>query len=116
MKNYKGPGENVTRNAPYAVDAGDGLLVGQLFGVAVHDAANGKPVVMTTRGVFDLKKTSAQAWAVGALIYWDNANKVCTTVTDATTLIGSAEEAAANPSDTGVVRLNGVAVKAEAAA
>lgn len=107
MKNFVQDGDLVTVAAPYAVSAGGGALVGTLFGVASGDAANGADVVLATEGVFTLAKVSAQAWTVGAAIYWDNTDKVCTTTSTSNTLIGKALAAAANPSSTGVVRLNG---------
>lgn len=108
MKNYIQPGDTITVEAPAAVDSGDGVKVGVLFGVAVFDAANGDPVEITTRGVFELPKVSAQAWTEGAAIYWTGTN--CTTATTAgNLLIGVAAAAADNPSATGIVRLNGAA-------
>lgn len=107
MKNYHSEGNAVTVAAPYDVVSGAGALVGTLFGVAEYSALSGANVVLKTRGVFTLAKTSAQAWTVGAAIYWDDSNKVCTTTSSGNTLIGKATEAAANPSSTGVVRLNG---------
>lgn len=107
MKNYVQYGDNVTVTAPYAVASGAGCLVGTLFGVAEYTAAISTAVEIATRGVFTLKKTSAQAWTVGAAIYWDDTNKECTTTSAGNTLIGKALEVAANPSSTGVVRLNG---------
>ncbi|HLS19400.1 MAG TPA: capsid cement protein [Paracoccaceae bacterium] len=106
-KNYIQPGDNMTVSAPYAVSSGDGALVGSLFGVAVSDADNGAPVVLSTTGVWRLAKTKAQAWAVGALVYWDNSTKVATTTGTDNKLIGVAAADAANPSDAGLVRLNG---------
>jgi len=38
MKNYVQPGKTITLAAPYAVSAGDGLLVGAIFGVATASA------------------------------------------------------------------------------
>lgn len=107
MKNYIQPGDTVTLTAPYDVASGDGMLVGTLFAVAALTAASGAEVEAKTNGVFELKKTSAQAWTQGAAIYWDNTAKECTTTTTSNTLIGKALVAAANPSGTGVVRLNG---------
>ena len=107
MKNKISDGGTVNVTAPYAVSAGDGALVGSLFGVSVDDAANGADLVIVTAGVFELAKLSAQAWTVGALIYWDDTNKEATTVSTANTLIGVAHAAAANPSAVGEVRLNG---------
>lgn len=107
MKNYVQPGENITLAAPYDVASGAGVLVGSIFGVAQETVLSGADVVMVRRGVFELAKTSAQAWTVGAKIYWDDTAKACTTVSTSNTLIGAAAAAAANPSDTGTVLLDG---------
>lgn len=108
MKNYIQPGKTVTVLAPYVLASGAGALVGTLFGVASNAAANGAEVEIVTEGVFELPKLSAQAWTVGALIYWDDTNKWCTTVVGSNVAIGKALAVAANPSATGVVRLSGV--------
>ncbi|MBX9740509.1 MAG: DUF2190 family protein [Beijerinckiaceae bacterium] len=108
MKNYIQPGDILTLTAPYDRASGQGALVGSLFGVAVKDVANGAPGQFQTVGVFELAKTSAQAWTEGALIYWDNTNKLATTTATSNKLIGATVAAAANPSATGLVRLNGV--------
>ena len=107
MKNYTQAGERVTLAAPYDVLSGGGLLVGSIFGVAINDALSGASVETAVEGVFRLAKTSAQAWTVGALIYWDNTNKVATSTASTNKLIGVATAVADNPSATGLVRLNG---------
>lgn len=107
MKNYVQEGNALTLTAPYAVSAGDGFKVGSIIAIAAGDAENAAEVVGYTRGVFTVAKTSAQAWTVGALVYWDNTNKVFTTSSSSNTLAGVAMAVAANPSSTGVVRLNG---------
>jgi len=109
MKNYIQPGENLTIPAPANVSAGDPVMVGSLFGVAQGDALSGADVVIVTNGVFELTKLEAQAWTVGAKIYWDAGNSRTTTATSGNTLIGVAAAAAANPSTTGLVRLGIVA-------
>lgn len=108
MKNYVQPGNTITLTAPYAVAAGDGLLVGSVFGVAAGDAANAETVEAALVGVFDLKKVASQAWVVGDKIYWDNTNKETTKTATANTLIGVATEAVANGAGdiVGRVRLN----------
>jgi predicted RecA/RadA family phage recombinase len=103
--NHIQPGNTLTLAAPYDVVSGAGLLVGTIFGVAQYDALSGVDVEADTVGVWELPKTSAQAWTVGALIYWDNSAKVCTTTSTSNTLIGAAVAAAANPSATGKVWL-----------
>ncbi|TPQ50309.1 hypothetical protein C2U72_14065 [Prosthecomicrobium hirschii] len=107
MKNFVQRGDILTLVAPYDVAAGAGLLVGAIFGVATSPALSGATVEAAVSGVFELPKTSAQAWTVGAKVYWDDAAKLCTTVNTSNTLIGVAVAAAANPSATGLVRLNG---------
>jgi predicted RecA/RadA family phage recombinase len=64
-------------------------------------------VQIARRGVFTHAKTSAQAWTQGAKIYWDDSNKVFTTTASGNTLVGAAVLAAANPSATGTVLLDG---------
>jgi predicted RecA/RadA family phage recombinase len=107
MKNKVQEGDILTLAAPYAVASGAGALIGSIFGVAQTTLANGAVGAFHTDGVFTLAKTSAQAWTVGAKIYWDDTAKVCTTTLTSNTLIGVAVAAAVNPSSTGVVRLNG---------
>lgn len=109
MKNYVDNGETVTVAAPYAVASGGGALLGTLFGVAQAAAANAATVVLVTRGIFDLPKAASQAWTVGAAIYWDDTNKVCTTTASGNTLIGKAVAAVGSGAGEtlGRVRLNG---------
>lgn len=107
MKNYNSPGELVTLTAPAALVAGAGALVGTIFGVAQADAANGADVVLARRGIFELPKVEAQAWTLGAKIYWDDTAKLATTASSGNTVIGAATAVAANPSTTGMVLLDG---------
>lgn len=106
--NYIQDGDNLTVPAPANVSSGDGVKVGVLFGVASTDALSGEDVVIATKGVYELPKTSAQAWTVGAAIYWTG-SAATTATTAGNVLIGVAAAVAANPSATGLVRLNGAA-------
>lgn len=107
MKNYIQEGDTITLAAPYDRLSGQGALVGSIFGVASVDVLSGASAEFAVEGVFDLAKTSAQAWTAGSIIYWDNAAKQCTTAVSTNKLIGVATEDAANPSAVGRVRLNG---------
>ncbi len=107
--NYVQAGKVVALVAPYAVASGAGAQVGSIFGVALSDVANAAEGEFQTKGVFELEKTSAQAWTQGQKIYWDNTNKRCDSDGTVGILIGVALSIAANPSSTGIVRLNGVA-------
>lgn len=108
MKNFVQEGDILTLTAPYAVASGAGLLVGSIFAIATNAAASGDPVEGVREGVFTHAKTSAQAWTVGAKIYWDNTAKVMTTTATDNILVGAAAAVAANPSATGTVLLDGV--------
>jgi predicted RecA/RadA family phage recombinase len=108
MKNYVQPGENITLPAPHDVASGGGALTGAIFGVAQGAALSGEDVVFVRRGVFDLAKVSAEAWTVGAKVYWDATAKLATTTDTDNTLIGAAVAVAADPSASGLVLLDGV--------
>lgn len=105
-KNYVQAGETLTLLAPADVLSGAGVQVGNLFGIAQYDALSGAEVEVAMCGVFDIAKVSAQAWAAGDPIYWDNTAKLATTTAAANMPIGHAVLIAANPSATGRVRLN----------
>ncbi|MBF0108756.1 MAG: DUF2190 family protein [Magnetococcales bacterium] len=107
MRNWIQPGDTITVVAPAAVNGGDGLMVGALFGVAVSTAVIGTNVEMATTGVVDLPKASG-AITQGAKLYWDNTAKNVTTTVGTNTLIGCAIVVAAVGDTTARVRLNGV--------
>lgn len=108
MKNFIQTGDTVEVPAPYALLSGEGAKVGAIFGVAAADTAITVAVRLSKIGIFKMKKLSAQAWAVGDKIYWDDAAKQMTTVVGANLLVGEATAVAVNPSATGLVRLDGV--------
>lgn len=108
MKNFIQPGDTITVAAPADVLSGAGVLVGDIFGIACGTALSGADVEIKTTGVFELAKTSAQAWAtVGLPIYWDASGKLLTTTASTNKFLGVNVEVAANPSGTGKIRLNG---------
>ena len=107
MQNFVQPGHGVTVPAPADTLSGSFVVIGSLFGVATNFAASGADLELKLGGVFDVTKVSAQAWAVGNTIYWDAGASNFTTVVGSNTKVGVAVAAAANPSPTGRVRLNG---------
>ena len=107
MKNYVQKGENLTLPAPYAVTSGGGVKTGLIFGVAAGDAALGADVDLVTVGVFDLAKVSTDTFAIGAAVYWNDTTKLATSTVGSNQKVGVAVAAAANPSGTVAVRLNG---------
>ncbi len=52
--------------------AGQGYLIGSMFGVRPVTAAAGVSISLWLVGVYALKENFTEAWTVGALIYWDN--------------------------------------------
>jgi predicted RecA/RadA family phage recombinase len=108
MNNYVKPGDHLTVIAPADVKSGGLVKVGSLIGIAQHDALAGEEVEIVRKGCFTLPKVSAQAWAQGAKIYWVSADAKCTTTASGNTLIGAAVWDAADPSDSGLVLLDGV--------
>ena len=107
MKNLVQVGETLSVTAPYAVASGAGVKVGGIIGIAQYAAAISEDVLIARRGVFTVAKVSAQAWAAGDKIYWDDAAKNFTTVSTSNTLVGAATAAAANPTATGELLLDG---------
>jgi predicted RecA/RadA family phage recombinase len=108
MKNFVQKGRVITLAAPYDRSAGQGALVGSLFGVAAVDVLSGVSAEFQVEGVFDLTKASG-AVTQGAKIYWDNSAKNCTTTATSNTLIGVATQAQASGDATVRVRLGIVA-------
>jgi predicted RecA/RadA family phage recombinase len=90
MRNYIQKGDDITIDSPADVLSGTGVIIGNLFGVANGDAQTGKPVVLSTVGVFDLPKTTANDIAVGAALYWNDTAKEVTTTASGNTKIGVA--------------------------
>ncbi|MGA3769663.1 DUF2190 family protein [Ralstonia pseudosolanacearum] len=95
MKNYVQQGDTLTLTAPYAVNAGDAVLVGKIFGVAIASIAAGADGEFVTEGVFDLPALGTDTPAQGAVLYWDSANKRLTTTATSNTRVGVATAAKA---------------------
>lgn len=106
MKNFVQPGKTLTLPAPVGgVVSGGFYKIGAIFGVAAQTAAAGKSFDLEVGEVYRLPKTAAEAWTIGAVIYATSGG-IMTTTASGNTKVGVAVEAAADPSATGVVRLN----------
>jgi predicted RecA/RadA family phage recombinase len=107
MKNFIQDGEYMTLPAPYDRDAGEGALIGALFGVAVSDVANGADGVFHTKGVYTLAKDTAASsgGAVGTKAYWIAADKEVTAAASNNVLIGTFAATCADADTTCKVRL-----------
>jgi predicted RecA/RadA family phage recombinase len=106
--NYIQPGKSLDLTAPTGgVTTGVGVLIGNVFAIALQTIAAALGFSGGTIGVWSMAKTSAQAWVVGEKIYWDPTNKRADNVATAGfRRIGVCVAAAANPSSTGKVRLD----------
>jgi predicted RecA/RadA family phage recombinase len=96
MRNFIQPGNSLAIAVPYAggVLAGQGVLVGALFGVAATDGAQNATVEAATQGVFDITKEPALAITAGARVFWDNTNRRLTTTATGNFQVGIATQAA----------------------
>jgi predicted RecA/RadA family phage recombinase len=96
MRTYIQPGDSLGVAVPYAggVTAGQGVLVGALFGVAASDGAQNALIEIATKGVFDVTKEPSLAISAGARVFWDNTNRRITTTATSNFHVGLAVNAA----------------------
>jgi predicted RecA/RadA family phage recombinase len=94
MKNFISKGQTLKVVAPYNRTAGQGVLVGSIFGVACNDATSGDDMEIDLVGEYAITKTT-DATTVGQRLYWDNTNKYLTTTASSNKLVGVATEIAA---------------------
>jgi predicted RecA/RadA family phage recombinase len=113
MKNFIQNGHVITVPAPTGgIVSGEGLIVGNIFGIAAYSAAEGDPLELATTGVYKLPKASAAVLAMGARVAWDNTAKQVNTPGAGRFPIGIATEVAGNGITGVTVRLDGVATAA----
>ena len=110
MRNFIQPGESLAVAVPYAggVTAGQGVLVGALFGVAAVDGAQNAIIEAQTQGVFDITKQPSLAITAGARVFWDDTNRRITTTATGNFQVGIATTAALAADTTVRVWLNRV--------
>ena len=94
MKNYIQPGGTLELTAPYAVNSGDGAKIGNIFGIAVDTYASGAAGVFQVEGVFDIAKTSGEAYTQGLRVFWNDSTKKVTSTSTGNLAIGMAIVAA----------------------
>ncbi len=105
MRNFVQAGSTLTIPAPYAVASGEVVLAGNIIGIATSGATSGADVDVTTTGVFTLPKVGADAFTLGATVYFNSTSKLATTTASGNTEIGTAVAAAVAGSATLRVRL-----------
>lgn len=107
MRNFVQRGDTLDIVAAAAVTSGSVVIAGSIIGVSNVDAEIGDSFALDVVGVFTLPKVSALAIAVGDKVYYDAATKLVNKTAGGNTLLGVAVSAAANPSPSVNVRLNG---------
>ncbi len=95
-----------------ALTGGDGLLLGDLFGVVKATVGSGLPAVLILTGIHNLPKTAADDISVGELLYWNNGAGEVTVSSSGNHLIGASTVARAAATTSCDVRLNGTATAA----
>jgi predicted RecA/RadA family phage recombinase len=111
MKNFVQPGDSVEFTAPGGgVTSGVGVQIGQLLVIPTVTAAAGARFNGLITGVITHAKAPSQAWAEGAVVYWDDANSRFTTSSVGSMQAGVAVVAvgAGAGETTGTVRLDGI--------
>ena len=115
MKNFIQRGDMITVTAPTGgVTSGQGVLVGNLFGVAATTAAEGESVEIATVGVYELPKLASAVIAAGGRVAWDDTAKQVVLPGTGMVPIGVATVSAGNGAATVRVRLDGVATSTAA--
>lgn len=80
MKTFIQPADVITLPAPTGgVVPGGVYRINQLVLVACDAVAQTLPADFKRTGIFQVTKVGSQAWAIGQLVYWDNANSRFTT-------------------------------------
>ena len=110
MRNFIQPGNSLAVAVPYAggVTAGQGVLVGALFGIAAVDGVQNATIEIATQGVFDVTKQPSLAITAGARVFWDDTNRRITTTATSNFQVGIATTAALAADTTVRVWLNRV--------
>lgn len=103
----------ITVTAPAGgVASGEGVLIGNLFGVAATTAAEDQSVEVATVGVYELPKLASAVIGAGARVAWDDTAKQVVLPGAGKVPIGIATLAAGNGAITVRVRLDGIATAA----
>jgi predicted RecA/RadA family phage recombinase len=92
--NYLQEGDAVEVTAPADVASGAGVLVGDLFGIALNTAVSGAPVTIRRVGVFSINKKSTDVVTQGLELFWDNSAKEITITAGSLLRVGVARDAA----------------------
>jgi len=99
-------GETINHIPSSDVAAGDVILQGNLFGIALTAIPSGRLGSLAISGIFRITKLSTDNVTVGAVLYWDNTNKRVTLTAGGNTRIGLAVAASPSGQATADVLIN----------
>ena len=107
MKNFITNGDSIQLVAPVGgVMGGKILAIGKLVGVVVASALEGEQYTFKIRGAFsNLPKATAEAWAIGDMLYLKGDGSELTKTATNNTYAGFAYAAAAAPDVLGSILL-----------
>lgn len=106
-QNYIQPGDTITIPAADAVLSGGVVVAGEIVGIAQGHAAQGESVDVATRGVWQVPKVGADAFAVGDAVFFDLGTALATATEGDNVKLGVAVAAEAPGAATVNVRLSG---------
>jgi predicted RecA/RadA family phage recombinase len=105
-QNFIQEGDQIEIPILAAVVTGAPVLYGTKLGIPLRSSTVvGEPVSHRFAGVFEFAKTTSEAWAVGAALYWNDTTKKLTTTASGNTLVAWAAQPAIAAATTGQARL-----------
>lgn len=106
----RGPKNPLTLTAPAAIVAGQGLLIGGIFGVVANAAASGEKFSLYIEGEYLINKLASDNPVEGSPLYWDNTStpKRLTLTVGSNKLVGYCTVAPAASATTVVCVLVGI--------
>jgi len=72
---FQQPGDVLELTAPAALSSNDAFIIGNIFAVALEDAASGAQVSGAVEGVYEIPKLSTDNMTVGLKVNWNDTNK-----------------------------------------
>lgn len=104
MKNFVQKGRSIQLVMPYDRLAGQGVLVGSIFGVCANDALSGATCSVQVSEVFDVTKDTS-VFSQGDKVYWDDSAKKLSSTAASNQVVGSAVQAQLTGDATARIRL-----------
>jgi predicted RecA/RadA family phage recombinase len=99
------PGEHLDYTPSSAKSAGDVVLLTGLVGICPRDIAANEASAISITGVWEVDKTTSQAWAQGEALYWVAGTSKFSTSASGNTKAGYAAKAALSADTTGQIVL-----------